>query len=278
MDILVDLTGHTYNNRINILAYRPSLIVVSYLGFPNPSGCDTVNYFMTDRYTSTVEGYNRGYHEKLLYLPYHYQANNMPIALPLCTEDVVSLGGAVGSDGVHTVDLEECRRRIALTPLSAARDVTVSGSDATKGLPPHYLSSESVRTSSGNTSAGDQSHNSPFDSRPLLCSFNAMKKLEPVAVTAWANVLNRIPEALLVLLNASSLSLRNLQLELMLRGVDPHRIRIADSVIEMGGGSSGGCTLLHHLMLVCVWLLLLELIGYSCLGSDTCTAPPPARY
>ncbi|PJE68875.1 UDP-N-acetylglucosamine-peptide N-acetylglucosaminyltransferase, partial [Candidatus Shapirobacteria bacterium CG10_big_fil_rev_8_21_14_0_10_38_14] len=42
IDILIDLKGHTKDNRLEILALRPAPIQVSYLGFPGTIGANFV--------------------------------------------------------------------------------------------------------------------------------------------------------------------------------------------------------------------------------------------
>ncbi|RYH29327.1 hypothetical protein EON65_08825 [archaeon] len=81
LDILIDLTSHTYNNRIGISNYKPAPIVVNYLGFAASTGCvKSFDYVVLDRYVAPVElQLAHVYTEKVVFLPYCYQANNMPI-------------------------------------------------------------------------------------------------------------------------------------------------------------------------------------------------------
>jgi predicted O-linked N-acetylglucosamine transferase (SPINDLY family) len=48
IDILVDLTGHSSNNRLGILALRPASVQATWLGYLNTTGLDTVAYRLTD--------------------------------------------------------------------------------------------------------------------------------------------------------------------------------------------------------------------------------------
>jgi protein O-GlcNAc transferase len=50
VDILVDLTGHTQDNRLQILAYRPAPVQVSYLGYPGTMGADFIDYIVADEF------------------------------------------------------------------------------------------------------------------------------------------------------------------------------------------------------------------------------------
>lgn len=75
IDILIDLKGHTKNNRLEICAYRPAPIQVTYLGFPGTSGADFFDYIICDE-TVTPRRDQAFYSEKPLYLPHSYQVNN----------------------------------------------------------------------------------------------------------------------------------------------------------------------------------------------------------
>lgn len=75
IDILIDLNGHTKNSRPGIFAYRPAPIQLLYLGFPGTSGCEFMDYIITDE-TITPEEYSPFYSEKFFYMPDCYQVND----------------------------------------------------------------------------------------------------------------------------------------------------------------------------------------------------------
>eukprot|EP01037_Dinobryon_pediforme_P034878 gene34878-41008_t len=85
IDILVDITAHTYNGRIDIVALKPAPITINYLGFPGTTGCTGFDYTMVDRFVVPPEMHRKAFTENLIYLPYIYQANNMPIEVPTYT-------------------------------------------------------------------------------------------------------------------------------------------------------------------------------------------------
>ena len=60
IDILVDLAGHTANNCLEVLAYKPAPIIISGIGWFNTTGFKTVDYFMIDKFTDPV-GLNEKY-------------------------------------------------------------------------------------------------------------------------------------------------------------------------------------------------------------------------
>jgi predicted O-linked N-acetylglucosamine transferase (SPINDLY family) len=48
IDILIDLNGHTANNRLEVFTYHPVPIQMTYLGFPNTTGLKSIKYRITD--------------------------------------------------------------------------------------------------------------------------------------------------------------------------------------------------------------------------------------
>lgn len=75
IDILIDLDGHTDNNRLQIFHHRPAPIQATYLGFPGTTGASFIDYMITDKIV-TPPVHKRYYSEKLAYLPGCYQVND----------------------------------------------------------------------------------------------------------------------------------------------------------------------------------------------------------
>jgi predicted O-linked N-acetylglucosamine transferase (SPINDLY family) len=75
IDILIDLHGQTLGARPCILAYRPALIQITYLGLPATTGFPFIDYVITDKFL-TPEKYTQFYTEKPLYMPDIYQVSD----------------------------------------------------------------------------------------------------------------------------------------------------------------------------------------------------------
>jgi len=68
IDILVDLTGHTGNNRLAMIARRPAPVTVTWIGYPHTTGLSRMDYRISDEQVDPPEcpGLTT---EKLVYLP-----------------------------------------------------------------------------------------------------------------------------------------------------------------------------------------------------------------
>lgn len=82
IDILVDLAGHTANNRLDVFARRPAPIQVTYLGYPNSTGLPTMDYRITDAHADPEGLTDEDYTEKLVRLPRVFLAFSHPHEAP----------------------------------------------------------------------------------------------------------------------------------------------------------------------------------------------------
>lgn len=82
IDILVDLSGHTAENRLRVFAQRAAPVQVTWLGYPNTTGLDTMDYRLTDRLTDP-EGVTDDLHtEHLARLPVSFLCYQPPLDAP----------------------------------------------------------------------------------------------------------------------------------------------------------------------------------------------------
>ena len=69
IDLLVDVSGHTAQNRLLVYARQPAPVQVSYLGYPNTTGLRTVQYRLTDALCDPVGMTEHLHTETLVRLP-----------------------------------------------------------------------------------------------------------------------------------------------------------------------------------------------------------------
>lgn len=72
IDILIDLNGHSGDARTIVMAQKPAPIQCLYLGYPNTSGIDTIDYILTDKDT-IHPGEENLYTEKPAYIEAGYE-------------------------------------------------------------------------------------------------------------------------------------------------------------------------------------------------------------
>jgi len=77
IDILVDLAGHTADNRLDVFARHPAPIQVSYLGYPNTTALPEIAYRFTDDIADPI-GADTYYTEELIRLPGGFLCFNPP--------------------------------------------------------------------------------------------------------------------------------------------------------------------------------------------------------
>jgi predicted O-linked N-acetylglucosamine transferase (SPINDLY family) len=69
IDILIELGGHTANNRLLVLARRAAPVQACWIGYPGTTGLSTVDYFMGDRFWVPNDTFRANFTEKIAYLP-----------------------------------------------------------------------------------------------------------------------------------------------------------------------------------------------------------------
>ncbi|XP_062195647.1 probable UDP-N-acetylglucosamine--peptide N-acetylglucosaminyltransferase SPINDLY [Phragmites australis] len=92
VDILVELTGHTANNKLGIMACRPAPVQVTWIGYPNTTGLPTIDYRITDSLADPPST-NQKHVEELVRLPESFLCYTpSPEAGPVCPTPAISNG------------------------------------------------------------------------------------------------------------------------------------------------------------------------------------------
>ncbi|KAF7804273.1 putative UDP-N-acetylglucosamine--peptide N-acetylglucosaminyltransferase SPINDLY [Senna tora] len=92
VDILVELTGHTANNKLGMMACRPAPVQVTWIGYPNTTGLPTIDYRITDSLADPPETKQK-HVEELVRLPQSFLCYApSPEAGPVCPTPALSNG------------------------------------------------------------------------------------------------------------------------------------------------------------------------------------------
>lgn len=72
IDILVDLSGHTAHNRLQLFARRPAPTLVTWLGYPGSTGVEAIGFRLVDAITDPPDQGDRDYYEQLIRLEHGF--------------------------------------------------------------------------------------------------------------------------------------------------------------------------------------------------------------
>ena len=81
IDVLIDLKGHTKDNRLGVFAWKPARVAASFLGFPGSVGADYVDYIIGDPVVTPMQ-HAAHFSEKIAQMPRCYQPNDRQRARP----------------------------------------------------------------------------------------------------------------------------------------------------------------------------------------------------
>jgi len=81
IDILVELTGHTAGNRLDVMALQPAPVQVTWIGYPNTTGLPTIHYRITDAIVDPPETKQK-FSEELVRLPTAFLCYTPPMDAP----------------------------------------------------------------------------------------------------------------------------------------------------------------------------------------------------
>jgi len=98
IDILVDLAGHTADNRLLVFARKPAPVQVTYLGYPTTTGLAAIDYRLSDRYLKPDQSDDSYFTEKSICLEGTYWCyepslvNQAVNELPALSAKTITLG------------------------------------------------------------------------------------------------------------------------------------------------------------------------------------------
>lgn len=95
IDILIDLAGHTANNRLLLFARKPAPVQVAYLGYPNTRGLPAIDYRVTDHHIEPKGDADAYSTEKLIRMPASWYCYRPPDAAPPVNEPPALRNGYV---------------------------------------------------------------------------------------------------------------------------------------------------------------------------------------
>jgi predicted O-linked N-acetylglucosamine transferase (SPINDLY family) len=69
IDILIDLSGHSSNNRLALFARKPAPVQASWIGYAGTTGLRTIDYYLSDQFHLPEGRYDDQFSEKIVRLP-----------------------------------------------------------------------------------------------------------------------------------------------------------------------------------------------------------------
>eukprot|EP00698_Gefionella_okellyi_P024349 TRINITY_DN8564_c0_g2_i1.p1 TRINITY_DN8564_c0_g2~~TRINITY_DN8564_c0_g2_i1.p1 ORF type:complete len:495 (-),score=83.11 TRINITY_DN8564_c0_g2_i1:1049-2533(-) len=191
LHILFDLNGWTSGHRQRLLAKQPAALqALLGVGYPGTSGSAHLRHYFCDRAVVPPHAAQRGFTEKLVYMPGSYQVN--------------SHADVLQTDFNHDV-----------TQVSQPTVTTVSQPTVTPVSQPTVTAMSELQ---------QQRMMFPV----VLCAFNQLYKVTPDVFAVWMQVLHSVPQAMLWLIRYPPDAELNLRSTASQHGVSQDRLLFSD--------------------------------------------------
>lgn len=102
IDILFDLSGHSSGNRMPVFAAKPAPVQVSWIGYPNTSGLDTIDYRLTDTLVDPQGAADLYCSERLWRLPDTFLCYSPPSSAPSVSPPPAASNGFITFGSFNT--------------------------------------------------------------------------------------------------------------------------------------------------------------------------------
>ena len=86
IDVLIDLSGHTGNHHLTVFAQKPAPVQVTWLGYPNTTGLQSIDYRLSDNIADPEGEADELSSETIIRLPHGFHCFEPPIQLPEINE------------------------------------------------------------------------------------------------------------------------------------------------------------------------------------------------
>ncbi|MGA3068131.1 MAG: tetratricopeptide repeat protein, partial [Tepidisphaeraceae bacterium] len=133
IDILVDLAGHTANNRLLVFARKPAPVQITHIGYPYSTGMTAMDYRFTDAYADPPGMTDPFHTEKIIRLPNTFLCfsppNNAPDVgpLPQAKAGYTTFGSFNSLAKISTATIELWVRLLRAAPTSRLMIKSIGG-------------------------------------------------------------------------------------------------------------------------------------------------------